>query len=195
MKLAIALLTRSREAPTMPASSSWVTGSMNWSLPSASSSRRFAVRPVTSRNTESASCLVHRPQALGEQAGDVPQQARLLVEHLQHRLVRNRQHADGSSARAIAERGRSSSMPSSPNRSPGSIRATTLSRRSIGLAMAMAMRPRVTTYSASGGSPSSKRTSPRTMLAFGADAASGSRARASASAKKSVSARTSREAA
>ena len=55
MKLAIALLTRSREAPTIPASSSWVTGSVNWSLPSASSSRRLAVRPVTSRNTESAS--------------------------------------------------------------------------------------------------------------------------------------------
>ena len=32
-------------------------------------------------------------------------------------------------------------MPSSPNRSPGSISATTLSRWSIGLAMAMAMRP------------------------------------------------------
>ena len=30
-------------------------GNVNWSLPSASSSSRFAVRPVTSRNTESAS--------------------------------------------------------------------------------------------------------------------------------------------
>jgi hypothetical protein len=50
-----------------------------------------------------------------------------------------------SRARAMAERGRSSSMPISPNRSPDSISATTLSRRSIGLAMAMAMRPFVTT--------------------------------------------------
>ncbi len=50
----MALLTRSREAPTMPASSSWVTGRTNSSAPSESSSRRLAVRPVTSRKTESA---------------------------------------------------------------------------------------------------------------------------------------------
>ena len=54
---------------------------------------------------------------------------------------------DGSRARASAERGPPSSMAISPNRSPGSIRATTVSRWSIGLAMAMAMRPRRTTYS------------------------------------------------
>ena len=38
----------------MPANSSWVTGSTNSLAPLASSSRRLAVRPVTSRNTESA---------------------------------------------------------------------------------------------------------------------------------------------
>ena len=41
--------------PTSPASSSWVIGRRNSSSPPASSSRRFAVRPVTSRNTASAS--------------------------------------------------------------------------------------------------------------------------------------------
>ena len=50
----MALLTRSREAPTKPASSSWVIGSRNSSASPASSSSRLAVRPVTSRNTESA---------------------------------------------------------------------------------------------------------------------------------------------
>ena len=38
----------------MPASSSWVMGRMNSSSSPASSSRRLAVRPVTSRKTESA---------------------------------------------------------------------------------------------------------------------------------------------
>ena len=86
--------------------------------------------------------LVHRPQPLGEQAGDVPQQLRAARRTSSSTgAYGTASTLDGSSARAIAERGRSSSMPSSPNRSPGSIRATTLSRRSIGLAMAMAMRP------------------------------------------------------
>ena len=43
----IALFTRSRDAPTMPASSSCVTGRTNSSEPPASSSNRFAVRPGT----------------------------------------------------------------------------------------------------------------------------------------------------
>ncbi len=67
----------------------------------------------------------------------------------------------GSSARAIADRGPSSSIPISPNRSLGSMSATTLSRRSIGFAAAIASRPRTTRYSAFGGSPLLKRTSPR----------------------------------
>ena len=52
-------------------------------------------------------------------------------------------------------------MAISPNRSPGSISATTVSRWSIGLAMAMANRPRSTTCSESAMSPSWNSTSPR----------------------------------
>ena len=54
MNAAIDLLTRSRDAPTRPASSSWVIGSWKSSASPASSSSRLAVRPVTSRNTASA---------------------------------------------------------------------------------------------------------------------------------------------
>ena len=71
----------------MPASSSWVIGSRNSSSPPARSSRRLAVRPVTSRNTESASCGVHGPQAAGQQRDDAPQQLGALLERGPHRGV------------------------------------------------------------------------------------------------------------
>ena len=145
MKLAMALLTRSREAPTIPASSSWVTGSVNWSLPSASSSRRLAVRPVTSRNTESASASSIARSRWASRRVTFHSSRGCWSNISSTGAYGTASTLDGSSARAIAERGRSSSMPSSPNRSPGSISATTLSRRSIGLAMAIATRPRVTT--------------------------------------------------
>ena len=88
----MALFTRSRDAPTIPASSSWVTGSWNSSPSPASSSRRLAVRPGTSRNTLSASASSVAAQAAGEQLDHPPQQAGFVVEHPPHGLVRHREH-------------------------------------------------------------------------------------------------------
>ena len=86
--------------------------------------------------------LVGDAQALGQQAGDAPQQRGSSRNASITGSYGMASTVDGSSARAIAERGPSSSIAISPNRSPGSISATTVSRWSIGLAMAMAMRPR-----------------------------------------------------
>ena len=76
----------------MPASSSWVTGSENSSASPASSSRRFAVRPVTSRNTESASASSVLRRRIGQQAHDVPQQVGPRFVERAERRVRDGDH-------------------------------------------------------------------------------------------------------
>ena len=142
MNAAIALFTRSRDAPTMPASSSWVTGSMNSSASPASSSSRLAVRPGDVEEHRVGQRLVRGAQAAGEQRDHAPQQRRAGPRSMRRaRRVRDGDaRSDGSRARASAERPSPSNSGISPNRSPGSISATTDSRPSTDL-LAMAMRP------------------------------------------------------
>src|SRR4026208_1752610 len=99
MKLAMALLTRSRDAPTMPANSSWVTGRMKSSTPSDNSSKRFAVLPGTlgdhladrTRGRPPAEAAGAAPggrrragdaQALRQEPGDAPQQPGVAAERV-----------------------------------------------------------------------------------------------------------------
>ena len=82
------------------------------------------MRPVTSRKTESASASSIARSRPASSRVTFHSSRGLLVEHLAAPARTARPSTlDGSSARAIAERGPSSSMPSSPNRSPGSISA------------------------------------------------------------------------
>ena len=75
------------------------------------------MRPVTSRNTESASASSVVRMPLGQQPGDVPQQLGLLVEHLQHAVVRDRQH--GASARGPAPSPSAAARRACPSRRTG----------------------------------------------------------------------------
>ena len=191
MKLAIALLTRSRDAPTMPASSSWVTGSDE--LVGAVGQLEQALGRAAGDVEEHrvGQRLVGRPQPLGQQPGDAPQQRAAAASNSSSTGSYGTASTRGRLERpGLAERGRPSSMPISPNRSPGSISATTLSRRSIGLAMAMAMRPRSDDVQRVGVSPSWNSTSPRMSCCSGPAAADRCQHVArSASAKNSVPAR------
>ena len=91
------------------------------------------MRPVTSRNTESASASSIARSRRASRRVTFHSSRGSLSNISQHRPERDLdQHRSVRVPRAIAERGPSSSRPSSPNRSPGSISATTLSRRSIG---------------------------------------------------------------
>ena len=89
----------------MPASSSWVIGSANSSASPASSSRRLAVRPVTSRNTESARASSVSRRRPASSAHDLPEQGGLLlVQRAQGGVGDGDDLDEGSRARASAER-------------------------------------------------------------------------------------------
>ena len=93
MKLAIALFTRSRDAPTIPASSSWVTGQDEVvdAVGELEDPLRRAAGDVEEHGI--GECLVHHAEALGQQAGDVPQHRRMFVEHLDDRGVGHGEHS------------------------------------------------------------------------------------------------------
>ena len=177
----------------MPASSSWVTGSMNWSPPPASSSSRLAVRPVTSRNTESASASSIARSRWASSRVTFHSIVGCWLEHL-HAPARRARPARAT-ARAPAP------SPSAAGRRAGRARRTgrrapSARPRSRGGRSGWRGRwrggPDSTTYSASGGSPSSNSTSPRTSWRVSTTAASVSSVSGGASAKKSVSASTAR---
>ena len=114
------LLTRSREAPTRPASSSWVMGSWN-SICVPGQLEQPLGRPAGHVEEHGVGqSLVGGPEALGQEPHHVPQQFRLVVEGRPARATYGmpQERPTRSRARADAERTPSSNSAISPKRSP-----------------------------------------------------------------------------
>ena len=111
MKLAMALFTRSRDAPTIPASSSWVTGSTNSSAPAGQLEDALGGAAGDVEEHRVGQRLVHRRAAGRQHPDHAPQQAGVALEDRRGQARRApTARVNGSSARASAERGCSSSM-------------------------------------------------------------------------------------
>ena len=121
-------------------------GSSNTSAPWHISRMRLAVRPGDVEEHRVGQRLVHVPQPLAEQRHHAPQQlGPALVERPGWARSRTRPRRRARAPWPSAERARPSNIAISPNRSPGSMRASTDSRLPKN-PLVMAMRPAVTRY-------------------------------------------------